>query len=207
MWLAVFLLRFFCCCCDSFAVESLVRQWAPLVWLAPGEQFMPGNVNDFLRNVHAEKSTVAASSVLQQTADILDVSDDVLLYELDREIGNSEEAAEGGEHRNKNNDASRSLRPDNNYEAPPLRAPFRMERVIDLPIGKRSVDWYLTANGDVDAQLEDSGSFLYGQDPNRGKVPIYAVVSMCDAPTVTTTTEHHHRFGENGKPEESNDLF
>ena len=33
-----------------------MRQWAPLVWLAPGEKFMPSSVTDFLHHVHAEKS-------------------------------------------------------------------------------------------------------------------------------------------------------
>lgn len=158
---------------------------------------MPGNVNDFLRNVHAEKSTVEASSVLQQTADILDVSDDVLLYELDREIGNSEELVDTGVGDESTRAGADTVQPHTmrpNYAT--ARSPFRMERVIDLPIGKRSMDWFLTANDDVDVQLSDGDSFLYGQDPNRGKVPIYAVVSMCDLPLSAASDQ---RFGENGK--------
>lgn len=163
-----------------------------MVWLAPGELFMPGNVNDFLRNVHAEKSTMAAAS--QQTADILNV-DDMLLYELDREIGQSEEAESqrlamlsstpmpptDGQHHP----------PDWHHRQPqPVPRSVRMERVIDLPIGRRSLDWFLTANGDVDALLEDSASFLYGQDPNRGNVPVYAVVNMCDSSSADKLSEN-----------------
>ncbi|CAG9860992.1 unnamed protein product [Phyllotreta striolata] len=39
---------------SSFAstVDDLVRQWAPLVWLSPGEKFMPYDVDSFLNNVY-----------------------------------------------------------------------------------------------------------------------------------------------------------
>lgn len=147
-----------------------------MVWLAPGEQFMPGNVNDFLRNVHAEKSTVAAASVLQQTSDILDVSDDMLLYELDREIGHSEEQEPSTSSTTVPSEAVKWK--TSSSSAAPVRV---AERVIDLPIGMRSQDWFLTTNVDVDTQLEDGSSFLYGQDPNGGRVPIYAVVNICDS--------------------------
>uniref|UniRef100_A0A6P7GDX6 Vacuolar protein sorting-associated protein TDA6 isoform X1 n=1 Tax=Diabrotica virgifera virgifera TaxID=50390 RepID=A0A6P7GDX6_DIAVI len=33
-------------------VEDLVRQWAPLVWLAPEERYFPQSVDDFLKNVY-----------------------------------------------------------------------------------------------------------------------------------------------------------
>jgi len=32
-------------------VEKMVRRWAPLIWLAPDEQFLPGSVTDFLNHV------------------------------------------------------------------------------------------------------------------------------------------------------------
>jgi hypothetical protein len=32
-------------------VEELVRNWAPLVWLAPGERYFPSSVPEFLRHV------------------------------------------------------------------------------------------------------------------------------------------------------------
>ncbi|XP_024944647.1 uncharacterized protein LOC107271658 isoform X2 [Cephus cinctus] len=34
-------------------VRSLVQAWSPLVWLAPGEEFLPLGVPEFLENVHA----------------------------------------------------------------------------------------------------------------------------------------------------------
>lgn len=35
-----------------FTVDRLIRQWAPIVWLAPEEKFMPLGVDEFLNNVH-----------------------------------------------------------------------------------------------------------------------------------------------------------
>ena len=34
-------------------MRALVRAWAPLVWLAPGEKFLPLGVSEFLDNVKA----------------------------------------------------------------------------------------------------------------------------------------------------------
>lgn len=38
---------------DDDAVERLIRQWAPVVWLAPEEKFLPLGVDEFLHYVHA----------------------------------------------------------------------------------------------------------------------------------------------------------
>lgn len=35
-------------------MERLIRKWAPIVWLAPEEKFMPLGVDEFLANVHFE---------------------------------------------------------------------------------------------------------------------------------------------------------
>eukprot|EP00102_Acyrthosiphon_pisum_P013400 XP_008182958.2 PREDICTED: LOW QUALITY PROTEIN: vacuolar protein sorting-associated protein 62 [Acyrthosiphon pisum] len=35
----------------SLYMEKMVRRWAPLIWLAPDEQFLPGSVTDFLNHV------------------------------------------------------------------------------------------------------------------------------------------------------------
>ncbi|VVC43291.1 Vacuolar protein sorting-associated protein 62 [Cinara cedri] len=35
----------------SLYMEKMVRRWAPLIWLAPDEQFLPGSVSDFLNHV------------------------------------------------------------------------------------------------------------------------------------------------------------
>ena len=38
-------------CVMLAGVERLVLRWAPLVWLSPGERFMPAGVEDFLQHV------------------------------------------------------------------------------------------------------------------------------------------------------------
>ncbi|KAH8364166.1 hypothetical protein KR084_003443 [Drosophila pseudotakahashii] len=37
---------------DKEVVERLIKQWAPIVWLAPEEKFMPLGVEEFLQYVH-----------------------------------------------------------------------------------------------------------------------------------------------------------
>ncbi|KAH8255898.1 hypothetical protein KR026_001295 [Drosophila bipectinata] len=37
---------------DKEVVERLIKQWAPIVWLAPEEKFMPLGVEEFLQHVH-----------------------------------------------------------------------------------------------------------------------------------------------------------
>lgn len=39
----------------DFIVDQLIKLWAPLVWLAPQEKFMPLGVEEFLSHVHPEK--------------------------------------------------------------------------------------------------------------------------------------------------------
>lgn len=120
-------------------MENLVRQWSPLVWLAPSEQFMPGNVNHFLSHVHAEKPAPVPASTNPQNADILDVSDDVLLYELDREIGVEQSIADGTS--------------STDFKMQLDRRERRVDRVIDLPVGKKSLDWFLVSNDDIGKQF------------------------------------------------------
>lgn len=36
----------------------------------------------------------------------------------------------------------------------------------------------------IDDLLKESSSFVYGQNPSKGPVPVYAMISMCD-PTTT----------------------
>ncbi|XP_023037552.1 uncharacterized protein LOC6638936 isoform X1 [Drosophila willistoni] len=37
---------------DKEVVERLIKQWAPIVWLAPEEKFLPLGVEEFLQHVH-----------------------------------------------------------------------------------------------------------------------------------------------------------
>lgn len=39
---------------DEGRVKGLVRDWAPLVWLAPGELFLPLGVPEFLDNMQSD---------------------------------------------------------------------------------------------------------------------------------------------------------
>ncbi|KAL7300137.1 hypothetical protein TKK_0007139 [Trichogramma kaykai] len=41
--------------CENYLqVSELIRDWAPLVWLAPGERFLPLGVPEFLDNMQAD---------------------------------------------------------------------------------------------------------------------------------------------------------
>ncbi|XP_011864946.1 PREDICTED: uncharacterized protein LOC105560431 [Vollenhovia emeryi] len=40
---------------DLRALRRLIRDWAPLVWLAPGERFLPLGVTEFLDNVQSDQ--------------------------------------------------------------------------------------------------------------------------------------------------------
>ena len=44
-------------------VDELVKKWSPLVWLAPNEKFLPGNVKTFLSNVHAEREKLSSQKI------------------------------------------------------------------------------------------------------------------------------------------------
>lgn len=99
---------------------------------------MPGNVNEFLSHVHAEKPIpTAAGAIVHQNAEILDVSDDMLLYELDREIGVEQTAAT----------AEADVAQFQSRE--PERRERRLSFGIDLPIGVKSQDWFLVSNSDI----------------------------------------------------------
>ncbi|KAI5707036.1 hypothetical protein M8J76_009597 [Diaphorina citri] len=91
-------------------VEELTRQWAPLVWLAPGEQFFPSGVPEFLEHVLPWSG----------------------------------------------------------------KSPFG-----SLPGGPSSESWFLVTKTTIDGLLNNSSSILYGQNPTRAPVPIYANVVTC----------------------------
>lgn len=119
----------------------MVRQWAPLVWLAPNEQFMPGNVNDFLRFVHAEKSTTTSAAGDHQNGgdvpvEILELGDEYF-YDAENQPPISTDAVQWPPP-----------------PSPPIRRNKRMfnnknygrDFVRDLPTGKRSLNWFLVTN-------------------------------------------------------------
>uniref|UniRef100_A0A1B0CV26 Vacuolar protein sorting-associated protein 62 n=1 Tax=Lutzomyia longipalpis TaxID=7200 RepID=A0A1B0CV26_LUTLO len=140
-------------------VESLVREWAPLVWLAPGEKFLPSAVTDFLHHVHAEKSRAKEKIKAPPPPPTpeLELSDNNI-----RRNGH-----DAWEKRNK-----RTFRGEN----------LLVDYIIDMPVGENSENWFLVTNDDIEDLLDNDVSFIYGQMPNHGSVPIYALVSLCPDP-------------------------
>ncbi|GAB0098120.1 Vacuolar protein sorting-associated protein 62 [Sergentomyia squamirostris] len=150
-------------------VESLVQEWAPLVWLAPGEKFLPSAVTDFLHHVHAEKSRVKEKVKPSVTPPSPPVDSDLILDNNIRRNGGQS----AWERRNK-----RTFRGEN----------LLVDYIIDMPVGENSENWFLVTNDDIEDLLDNDASFLYGQLPSHGTVPIYALVSQC--PNRPTNAHH-----------------
>lgn len=114
-----------------------------MVWLAPGEQFMPGNVNDFLHHVHAEKGQKPSTNKDEP----VDLNDDIYYYE----VGNGNELSSIVPP-----DADIANVGDHEWPAPVRRNKrmfkdnnFLLDYIIDLPIGKRSLNWFLVTNDKI----------------------------------------------------------
>lgn len=176
----------------------MVREWAPLVWLAPNEKFMPGDVTEFLHHVHAEKAKYNANNA-HDPHNTDDVDDEQLYYyETTNELNTilAQHEQNPWERRHKR------MYKDN----------YLFNYIIDLPIGEHSSNWFLVTNDDIgmfdrysalwsiiptndqfknvsfifvlDDLLADPTSFIYGQRPNAENVPIYAMVTMCNSTLV-----------------------
>lgn len=46
-------------------VHTLIKRWAPFIWLAPNEKYYPSNVEDFLINVKAVEDENYINSVTE----------------------------------------------------------------------------------------------------------------------------------------------
>uniref|UniRef100_A0A336M905 CSON013536 protein n=1 Tax=Culicoides sonorensis TaxID=179676 RepID=A0A336M905_CULSO len=140
-------------------IEELVKEYSPLVWLAPGERFLPMSVDEFLKHVHPE---LPDSSIKP----IYDLNDDPDKYvEYYSELKELEELK-------KNILTNRIKRNYKNLgnESPSL-----------LPTGNLSEKWFLVTNKPIDTLKQEKDSFIYGKDPNiDSNVPIYAVVTICE---------------------------
>lgn len=152
---------------------------------------MPGDVTEFLQHVHAEKAKIKPTTDEQEIAD----EEQLFYYDTDNELSTIlTQEQNQWERRHKR------MFKDNNY----LR-----NYIIDLPIGEHSSNWNLVTNDDIgmifffffsvsfsistlivnlficcyrlDDLLDDTSSFIYGQSPSTGNVPIYAMVNMCNA--------------------------
>ncbi|XP_055620946.1 uncharacterized protein LOC129765100 isoform X2 [Toxorhynchites rutilus septentrionalis] len=145
-------------------MESLVRKWAPLVWLAPNEKYLPGAVATFLEHVHAEKAKIVTVYPGNEISDVSELNHYSYYYDNENELTYYDPAVRQAGSRNKRNfrDPATSL-----------------DRLFDLSIGNESKNWYLVTNSDIEELINDKDSFIHGQNPQKENVPIYAVVSVC----------------------------
>lgn len=115
-----------------------MKTWSPLVWLAPNELFLPGNVKTFLTNVHAEREKNGDKKI-KDIGDNLgkyshyyqnDAFEDLIYYE------EAPEQAEGA--------AVQNNRKRRNFEKD-----TSLEYIFELPIDDASEDWYLVSNDNL----------------------------------------------------------
>lgn len=111
-------------------MENLVRDWAPLVWLAPGEKFMPGDVTEFLPHVHAEKAKFKLN-MDDQTATAADELMHQYYYDTDNEFSTILSQI-SSRHKRTFKERNHLLR-----------------YIIDLPVGQHSNNWFLVTNDEI----------------------------------------------------------
>lgn len=119
-----------------FTVERLVRDWAPLVWLAPNEKFMPGDVNEFLQHVHAEKAKKSKNARDQPLQSDDGDDEQLYYYETANELNvllSQADQQHPWERRHKR------MYKDN----------YLFNYIIDLPIGEHSSNWFLVTNDNI----------------------------------------------------------
>lgn len=106
-------------------VEELVREWAPLVWLAPNEKFMPGDVTEFLQHVHAEESQTKRKNGNDDSNE----DEQLAYYDADNEFSTilGQETPNSWEKRNRR----------------------MFNSIIDLPLGEYSSHWNLVTNDGI----------------------------------------------------------
>jgi hypothetical protein len=109
-----------------FAVDNLVRKWSPLVWLAPNEKFLPGDVKNFLANVHAEREK-------PNTKKIKDIGDNYSHYYEDLVYYEGSTSKSG------------TMVP-NNRKRRNFEKDTSLEYIFELPIDSQSENWFLVTN-------------------------------------------------------------
>jgi hypothetical protein len=121
-------------------VDTLVKTWSPLVWLAPNEKYLPGNVKTFLTQVHAEREK-QGNKKIKDIGDNLgtyshyyqnDGFEDLIYYE-----GADSPSVVGGATL-QNNRKRRNFDKDTS-----------LEYIFELPIDDASENWYLVTNEEL----------------------------------------------------------
>lgn len=127
-------------------MDSLVRSWSPLVWLAPNEKYMPGNVKTFLNHVHAEREKPSQKHIKDISDNLgkyshyyeYDAYKDLIYYD-----GNGVSTA--GTMGMKGVPNNRNKR---NFEKE-----TSLEYIFELPIDEASENWFLVTNDEIGKQL------------------------------------------------------
>lgn len=123
----------------SSSVDSLVKTWSPLVWLAPNEKFLPGDVRTFLTNVHAEREKLGSQA-------IKDIGDNLGKYSHYYQNNGFEDliyyegvvAPSAGGATAQNNRKRRNFDKDTS-----------LEYIFELPIDDASENWFLVTNDEL----------------------------------------------------------
>jgi hypothetical protein len=119
-------------------VDSLVKTWSPLVWLAPNEKFLPGNVKTFLGHVHAEREK-KGNKKIKDIGDNLgtyshyyqnDGFEDLIYYEGSAMPAAGATIQNNRKRRNFDKDTS-------------------LEYIFELPIDDASENWFLVTNDEL----------------------------------------------------------
>lgn len=113
-------------------VDELVKKWSPLVWLAPNEKFLPGNVKTFLSNVHAEREKLSSQK-------IKDIGDNLSKYSHYYEDLVYYEGTDA-----KSNSAVQNNRKRRNFDKD-----TSLEYIFELPIDDASENWFLVTNEEI----------------------------------------------------------
>lgn len=130
------------------SVESLVKQWSPLVWLAPNEKFLPGDVNTFLTKVHAEREK-------HSNKKIKDIGDNLGKYSHYYQTNGFEDLIYYEEIPLPENEATATVQ--NNRKRRNFDKDTSLEHIFELPIDDASENWFLVTNDELGkAMVHDS---------------------------------------------------
>lgn len=112
-------------------VDDLVRKWSPLVWLAPGEKFMPSSTTVFLKNVHAERGKKSTNNI-HDISEITDLNkySYYYYYNDENELTYYDPIVN---NRNKRNYRDKNV----------------IFSALDMTMGEKSEEWFLVTNDNV----------------------------------------------------------